>query len=133
MSPRNPRRQRVRIRGLVTVRIVMSGTEPPKRRTNRHGYLFANEARFHRGRQKAEAMAHHWERAGLVFPRHRAAVVALVSGTTRAAVYQRMYRYRRGLYSRSNAHGDWAGRAELRISNVFVNRGPDAFVGPRID
>jgi hypothetical protein len=123
MSRRNRPRQRARIRRrVVTMRIIEPGTEPRPRRTNRYGYLFANAARFLRGRQTAEAMAHRWERAGFLCPGHRAVAVAVVSGTTRAAVYQRMYRYRRGLYSAEHFQRLASRRAEraapLRIGYV---------------
>jgi hypothetical protein len=100
MSPRNRPRQRARIRRrVVTMRIIAPGIEPPPRRTNRYGYQFANAARFDHGRQEAEAMASQWTLAGFVCRGHRGAFVAWMYGTSRAAVYQRMYRYRRGLYS----------------------------------
>jgi hypothetical protein len=118
MSPQNRRRQRVRIRRRVlTVQVVMPGTEPPKRRTNPYGYQFANEARARLGRRKAERMARRWAQAGYVFPGKRAAVVATLFGTTRAAVYQRMYRYRRGLYSLNRPPRSKPG--PLRIEYVY--------------
>src|SRR4029077_14244877 len=105
MSARNGGRDRVQVRQSVLIqRVIMpeEGNDAPplqKRRTNRHGWKNANEERFRRGKQNAERMAHRWQRAGLLFSRKRGLVVATVSGTTRAAVYQRMYRYRHAFYT----------------------------------
>jgi hypothetical protein len=42
-----------------------------------------------------------WEQAGHVFRGNRGVVVATMCGVSRAAAYQRMYRYRRGFYERA--------------------------------
>src|SRR5438093_11842067 len=92
--------KRPRIRRPRTIRLVVlnPGDPLPPRRTNPHGWRFANEARRRRGRRKTAAMARRWEQAGSVFPGDRGVVVATMFGVSRAAAYQRMYRYRRGFY-----------------------------------
>lgn len=96
-------RQRTRRRCL-TVRIPVIGPDgkvPPRTgRVNPHGFKFANEARKRQAREKTEAMADRWHRAGQVFPGNRGVVMATLFGVSRAAAYQRMYRYRRGFYER---------------------------------
>jgi hypothetical protein len=63
-------------------------------RRNPHGWRFANEAR----RRKADGLDEKMLRLRLAkFP---ADVIAAYFGTTPAAVNQRLYRWRRGGYSR---------------------------------
>lgn len=83
------------------VRMVVVGPGDSRRssgRRNPHGWRFANEARRRQGQRKTAAMAQSWEQAGHVFRGNRGVVVAMLFGVSRAAAYQRMYRYRRGFY-----------------------------------
>ena len=100
LNPECHMTKRARIRRARAVRLVVlnPGDLPPSRRTNPHGWRFANEARRRRGRRKTAAMVQRWEEAGPVFPGNRGVVVATMFGVSRAAAYQRMYRYRRGFY-----------------------------------
>ena len=92
--------KRPRIRRPHPVRLIVlnPGDPSPPRRTNPHGWRFANEARRRHGQRKTAAMARRWEQAGYVFRGNRGTVVAAMFGVSRAAAYQRMYRYRRGFY-----------------------------------
>jgi hypothetical protein len=94
--------KRPRIRRPRTIRLVFlnPGDPVPPRRTNIHGWRHANEARRRQGKKKTAAMARRWEQVGPVFPGNRGVVVATLCGVSRAAAYQRTYRYRRGFYER---------------------------------
>lgn len=63
-------------------------------RRNPHGWRFANEAR----RRKAQKMA--MRMLLLRLSKCRADTIAEMFGTTRAAVYQRLYRLRLGAYDK---------------------------------
>jgi hypothetical protein len=69
---------------------------PPRRdgRRNPHGWRFANEARRRNAQKKAMRMLL------LRLSKCRADTIAEMFGTTRAAVYQRLYRMRRGNYDK---------------------------------
>ena len=90
--------KRPRIRQPRPIRPVIVGPDASHRRTNPHGWHFANEARRRHGQRKTAAMARRWEQAGRVCPGNRGAVVATLFRVSRAAAYQRMYRARRGFY-----------------------------------
>jgi hypothetical protein len=95
LNPRPRKRQRIR-RLIVKIPVTGPGWElPPRGRRNPHGFKFANEARKRQAREKTEEMVCQWFLAGKEFRGVRGAVVAYLSKTTRAAVYQRMYRWRR--------------------------------------
>jgi hypothetical protein len=90
-----PGRQRIRRRIVRVVILDPGNTVPPRRdgRRNPHGWRFANEARRRKGRQLANRML---LRRLAKWP---ADVIADYFGTTRAAVYQRLYRLRSGKYA----------------------------------
>ena len=111
-----------RIRRPRTLRIKMlaPGEQAPPRRTNPHGWRHANAARCRQGRERTEAIARRWAQAGAAFPGNRGLVVALVSGTTRAAVYQRLYRLRHGFYDKpARANRSVAPPPPLRIDSMY--------------
>jgi hypothetical protein len=85
-------RPRIRRR---TVRLVISnpsnpGDTVPPRRTNPHGWRFANEARLEHGASEA------WRMLAMRLAGYRVGAIAEAFGTTRTAVYQRLYRMRQG-------------------------------------
>jgi hypothetical protein len=61
--------------------------------STRHGWVEANRARRKHGRKKAIAML------ALKISRHSGQDIAALFGTTRGAVYQRLFRLRTGRYS----------------------------------
>ena len=88
---------RPRIRRPRVVRLVFlkPGDPEPPRRRNPHGWRFANEARLRHGSNEAVQML------DLRLTGCPASVIAEMFGTTRSAVYQRLYRLRQGFYHRS--------------------------------
>lgn len=84
------------------VRVLVLDPHNPTRprrdgRRNPHGWRFANDARRRRGGDLAEKMLR------LRWANYPADVIAAYFGTTPAAVNQRLYRWRRGGYSRARA------------------------------
>ena len=79
------------------MRIVLlrPGDPGPARRTNPHGWHFANEARLHHGASEAMRML------ACRLSGYRVGAIAAIFGTTRSAVYQKLYRLRQGFYRKT--------------------------------
>lgn len=92
-SPGRNRTPRHPVRVLV---LAPHSLTPPRGdgRRNPHGWRFANEARRRKAQKKAMRMLL------LRLSKCRADAIAEMFGTTRAAVYQRLYRMRSGAYDK---------------------------------
>jgi hypothetical protein len=90
-------RPRIRRPRPLTLKLVIlqPGQPAPPRRTNPHGWRFANEARLDQGGREAVEMLY-YRLAG-----YRVGAIAEAFGATRTAVYQRLYRLRQGFYRKS--------------------------------